>query len=78
MARALAMRPDLVLADEPSGNLDHANAEGLHDLLAALTQELSLAVVVVTHNRSLAARADRRLLLEDGRLGDTTGSEGAI
>ena len=78
VARALAMRPDLLLADEPSGNLDHANAEALHDLLAQLTGEFSLGAVVVTHNRSLASRAQRRLLLEDGRLSDTTGSEGAI
>ena len=78
VARALAMRPDLLLADEPSGNLDHANAEALHELLAQLTGEYALAAVVVTHNRALAARAQRRLLLEDGHLSDTSGSEGAI
>jgi lipoprotein-releasing system ATP-binding protein len=79
VARALAMEPPLVLADEPSGNLDHHHAESLHDLFAALARELSLALVVVTHNRSLAARADRVLLLAEGVLSDTTGvGEGAI
>ena len=78
VARALAMQPALLLADEPSGNLDHHNAESLHDLFAELTRELALALLVVTHNRSLAARAGRVLLLEDGRLSDTSGSEGAI
>ena len=71
VARALAVDPAVLLADEPSGNLDHANAELLHDLFAELARDLELAMVVVTHNRSLAARADRVLLLEDGRLVDT-------
>ncbi len=71
VARALAMAPALLLADEPSGNLDHANSERLHDLLAALARDLSIAMVVVTHNRSLASRADRVLLLEDGVLRPT-------
>jgi lipoprotein-releasing system ATP-binding protein len=70
VARALAVDPALVLADEPSGNLDHANSERLHDLFAELSRDLEIAMVVVTHNRSLAARADRVLLLEDGRLAD--------
>lgn len=71
VARALAADPAVLLADEPSGNLDHANSERLHDLLAGLSRDLEVAMVVVTHNRSLAARADRVLLLEDGRLTDT-------
>ncbi len=71
VARALAVDPAVVLADEPSGNLDHVNAERLHDLFAQLARELETAMVVVTHNRSLAARADRVLLLEDGRLRDS-------
>jgi lipoprotein-releasing system ATP-binding protein len=71
VARALATDPTVLLADEPSGNLDHGNAERLHDLIAGLAQDLELAVVVVTHNRSLAGRADRVLLLEDGRLTDS-------
>ena len=68
VARALAMRPSLLLADEPSGNLDAHNAERLHDLFAELTRETGVGVVVVTHNRSLAARATRVLQLAEGRL----------
>lgn len=68
VARALAHDPAVLLADEPSGNLDHQNSERLHDLFAELARELELGMVVVTHNRSLAARADRVLQLEDGRL----------
>ena len=71
VARALAIDPAIVLADEPSGNLDHANSERLHDLFTQLAGDLEIAMVVVTHNRSLASRADRALLLEDGRLRDT-------
>ncbi|MGZ8456453.1 MAG: ABC transporter ATP-binding protein [Gemmatirosa sp.] len=70
VARALAADPAVLLADEPSGNLDHANAERLHDLFAELARDMELGMVVVTHNRSLAQRADRALLLEDGRLVD--------
>ncbi len=73
VARALAAEPALLLADEPSGNLDLHNAERLHDLFAELARDLSLGLVVVTHNRSLAARADRALLLEGGRLLPTNG-----
>ena len=69
VARALVMDPAVVLADEPSGNLDHLNAERLHDEFVRVVRELGVAMVVVTHNRSLASRADRVLLLEDGRLG---------
>jgi lipoprotein-releasing system ATP-binding protein len=73
VARALAAEPALLLADEPSGNLDLYNAERLHDLFAELARDLSLGLVVVTHNQSLAARADRELLLEGGRLVATNG-----
>jgi lipoprotein-releasing system ATP-binding protein len=68
VARALAADPVLVLADEPSGNLDAGNSERLHQLFARLSREFETALVVVTHNRSLAGRADRVLSLEDGRL----------
>jgi len=71
VARALAIDPVVLLADEPSGNLDHANSERLHDLLVGLARDLEIAMVIATHNRSLASRADRTLLLEDGRLTDT-------
>ena len=76
VARALATDPALLLADEPSGNLDLYNAERLHDLFAELARELKLGLVVVTHNQSLAARADRQLLLEGGRLVQTGGKTG--
>jgi lipoprotein-releasing system ATP-binding protein len=68
VARALAVDPLVVLADEPSGNLDAGNSERLHQLFAQLSREFETALVVVTHNRSLAARADRVLSLESGRL----------
>ncbi len=68
VARALANDPRLVLADEPSGNLDVPQAERLHELLATLARDFETALVVVTHNRQLAARADRVLAVEDGRL----------
>lgn len=68
VARALAARPKVLLADEPSGNLDWHNAEALHDLLVRLAKDERTATVVVTHNPSLAARADRVLHLADGRL----------
>ena len=68
VARALVHDPGVILADEPSGNLDHANSERLHELFFRLARELESAVVVVTHNRQLAGRADRILWLEDGRL----------
>ena len=73
VARALAQGPGVVLADEPSGNLDAHNGERLHQLFAELTRRLGTAVVVVTHNAALARRADRVLALRDGRLEGGTG-----
>jgi lipoprotein-releasing system ATP-binding protein len=80
VARALAAGPAVLLADEPSGNLDHQTAEALHALLAALVASTGLALVVVTHNRSLAARAHRVLVLEDGvlRPADGVTASGAV
>ncbi len=77
VARALVHDPSLVLADEPSGNLDHASSERLHEMLFRLAREYETSVVIVTHNRQLAARADRILWLEDGRL-TVVGSVDAI
>jgi lipoprotein-releasing system ATP-binding protein len=71
VARALAVDPVVVHADAPTGKLDHANAERLHDQFTQLVRDLNIAMVVVTHNKALAARADRALLLEDGRLQET-------
>ena len=71
VARALSVDPAVLLADEPTGNLDHRNSELLHEVFAELARDLEIGMVVVTHNRSLAARADRALLLEDGRLSET-------
>jgi lipoprotein-releasing system ATP-binding protein len=75
VARALAPEPVVVLADEPSGNLDPSNAERLHQLLASVTREQGRALVVVTHNRALADLADRVLALHDGVLEAPRGDE---
>ena len=68
VARALANAPAVVLADEPSGNLDHAHSENLHAIFAGLARDFQTALVVVTHNRHLAVRADRLLAMESGVL----------
>jgi predicted ABC-type transport system involved in lysophospholipase L1 biosynthesis ATPase subunit len=70
VARALANDPVVLLADEPSGNLDYRTSEQLHDLLFHLRDNHDLAMVLVTHNRSLAVRADRVLRLENGILAE--------
>jgi lipoprotein-releasing system ATP-binding protein len=76
VARALALDPTILLADEPSGNLDHANAERLHELFVELSRDLEIAMVIATHNQSLASRTDRVLLLEDAKLTGSRIGEG--
>lgn len=71
VARALVAAPELVLADEPSGNLDARSAGQLHELMGALARDRRRTFVVVTHNDRLAAMADRVLTLEGGRLHGT-------
>jgi len=68
LARALALRPRLLLADEPTGNLDPATADGIHRLLAELNARLGVTAIVVTHNERLAEALPRRLRLQGGRL----------
>ncbi len=68
IARALVLGPSLLLADEPTGNLDTKTARRFHDLLVALNQELGITMVVVTHNQELAAIMHRTLQLSDGQL----------
>ena len=68
LARALAPRPRLLFADEPTGNLDAANAAAVTDLMFALTAETGAALVLVTHDEALAGRADRRARMADGRM----------
>jgi lipoprotein-releasing system ATP-binding protein len=71
IARALVMNPSLLLADEPTGDLDEHTAESLHDLLREMHREHGLTSVIATHNPRLAAACDRVLRLEDGRLRET-------
>ncbi len=68
VARALINQPAVVLADEPSGNLDSQNAKELHGLFSKLSKEMGYTIVVVTHNKELAAMADRTLTMKDGQI----------
>jgi len=68
VARALITRPQLVLADEPTGNLDSGNGEHVLGLMLELNEELRTSLVIVTHDHSIAARMDRVVVLEDGVL----------
>ena len=66
IARALVTKPSLVLADEPTGNLDYDNAQSIFGLLAELQDTMKTALLMVTHDRNLAAMADRQMLLKNG------------
>ncbi|MDB4302788.1 ABC transporter ATP-binding protein [bacterium] len=68
VARALINNPAIILADEPSGNLDTQSAENLHDLFFKLRDEFGQTFVIVTHNKDLAAMADRKLIMQDGTI----------
>ncbi len=68
MARALINNPDIVLADEPTGNLDNKTSEDLHNLIIRLREELGQTFVLVTHNDKLAELSDRRIQLSDGAI----------
>jgi lipoprotein-releasing system ATP-binding protein len=71
LARALVLRPAILLADEPTGNLDQGNSTQVHELLMELNRELHMTLVVVTHNLELAALMARRVTIANGQLVDT-------
>jgi lipoprotein-releasing system ATP-binding protein len=68
LARALVLKADILLADEPTGNLDTGNSRQVHDLLMELNRELCMTLVVVTHNMELASHMARQVTIRDGLL----------
>ena len=68
IARALINRPALLLADEPSGNLDSKNREEIHSLFFRLRDELGQTTIIVTHDEKLAKMADRQIVMQDGEI----------
>ncbi|MBN6190788.1 ABC transporter ATP-binding protein [Microbacterium sp. NPDC059771] len=73
LARALVSEPEVIFADEPTGNLDSATGAVVEDELFALQRDHGITLVIVTHDDDLAARCDRRVVVRDGRLEDATG-----
>ncbi len=73
IVRALMAKPDLVLADEPTGNLDSVNGDRIFELMRQINREDGVSFLIVTHDSGLAARCDRRLTLRDGRLAGDSG-----
>jgi lipoprotein-releasing system ATP-binding protein len=68
LARALVMAPEVLLADEPTGNLDQRNSNSVHVLIHELNEELGMTVIVVTHNNELAGMMKRRVTIRDGKI----------
>ena len=68
IARALINKPAILMADEPTGNLDTANAQSIHDLFLRLRKDLKQTIILITHNEELAARTDRTLVMRDGAI----------
>jgi lipoprotein-releasing system ATP-binding protein len=68
VARALINNPDIVMADEPTGNLDSKNARELHQLFLELRDQMNQTFIIVTHNEELAPLSDRQLVMKDGKI----------
>jgi lipoprotein-releasing system ATP-binding protein len=75
LARAMILRPALILADEPTGNLDTRTGEEIHELFFELNRERGTTMLIVTHNPELARRMPRRVTMVDGRLADAPPAE---
>ena len=68
IARALINNPSMIMGDEPTGNLDSHNADNVFNIFKDLTQELKLTLLIVTHDKDFAAKTDRIIEMEDGRI----------
>jgi len=74
LARAFVVQPDLLLADEPTGSLDHTTGESIMDLMFELNREQGTTLILVTHDRQLASRCERSLVIQAGRLSEASGA----
>jgi lipoprotein-releasing system ATP-binding protein len=68
VARALLLKPKIILADEPTGNLDSKTGEAIFELLLTLNQQSNITILIVTHNEGIASKAPRRITMHDGRV----------